>query len=380
MKPSWKRWIFGIILPVVLIVLLYVLQLILTNFPSAGEAYAKGPFLVFSFLPAKISNLVPISLSEVFVVTLVLSSPLLIAWLIIRIRRALKEKRGKKYFFNVGRAAAWALFGIYFLFMLLHGFNYTRYSLDDKLGFGQRQYTVEEIKEVYIWVINGLNESRSACEEDENGVVTYPGGVTAFLNDVEDLYEEAAKDFPMIKGNPARPKSVMLSHYWSYTDIVGLYFPFFAEANVNTDLPLVCQFYNACHELSHLHGYAVENDANLAALLICLNSDCPQLRYAGFREAFDLIWEDLWIAFNDDMEGFAEFVQSQYLVDGYFRDSDAIDAYWESIEPPQIIETISDATNDTYLKINQQKEGVKSYNMPTSTVADYYFTYVYGRS
>ena len=64
---------------------------------------------------------------------------------------------------------------------------------------------------------------------------------------MEDLYEEAAKDFPMIKGNPARPKSVMLSHYWSYTDIVGLYFPFFAEANVNTDLPLVCQFYNACH-------------------------------------------------------------------------------------------------------------------------------------
>ena len=80
------------------------------------------------------------------------------------------------------------------------------------------------------------------------------------------------------------------------------------------------------------------------------------------------------------MEGFTEFVQSQYLVDGYFRDSDAIDAYWESIEPPQIIETISDATNDTYLKINQQKEGVKSYNMPTSTVADYYFTYVCGRS
>ena len=116
MKPSWKRWIFGIILPVVLIALLYVLQLVLTNFPSAGEAYAEGPFLVFSFLPAKISNLVPISLSEVFVVTLVLSSPLLIAWLIIRIRRALKEKRGKKYFFNVGRAAAWALFGIYFLF------------------------------------------------------------------------------------------------------------------------------------------------------------------------------------------------------------------------------------------------------------------------
>ncbi len=380
MKSSWKRWIFGILLPIFLIVLLYVLQLIFTQFPSAGEAYAKGPFLVFSFLPAKISSLVPISLTEVFVVTLVFSSPILIAWIVIRIRRAIKEKRGKKYFFNVGRVSAWAMAGIYLLFMLLHGINYTRYSLDDKLGFGKRQYSLEELKEVYIWVINGLNESRSACQEDENGVVTYPGGTSAFLHDVEDLYEEAAKDFSMIKGNSTRPKSVMLSHYWSYTDIVGMYFPFFAEANVNTDVPLVSQFYNACHELSHVHGYAVENDANLAALLICLNSDCPQLRYAGYREAFDLIWVDLRIAFNNDSEGFAEFVQSQYLVAGYFRDSDAIDVYWDSIKPPKIVENISNATNDTFLKINQQEEGVKSYNMPTSTVADYYFTYIYGKS
>ena len=378
MKVSWKRWIFGIILPVALIVFLYVLQLILTKIPSAGEAYAKGPFLVFSFLPAKISSLVPISLTEVFVVTLVLSSPILIAWLVIRIRRALKAKRGKKYFFNVGRVTAWTLFGIYLWFMLLHGINYTRYSLDDELGFGKRQYTIEELQEVYEWVIYGLDVTRSVCPEDENGVLTYPGGSKAFLNDMEDLYEDAAKDFPMIKGNSARPKSVMLSHYWSYTDIVGLYFPFFAEANVNTDVPFVSQIYNACHEMSHLHGYAVENDANLAALLIALNSDCPQLQYAGFREAFDLIWTDLWIAYNGDREGFSEFVQSFYLVDGYFRDSEAIEKYWDSINPPEIVEQISNATNDAYLKANQQKEGVKSYNMPTSTIADYYFTCVKG--
>ena len=75
-----------------------------------------------------------------------------------------------------------------------------------------------------------------------------------------------------------------------------------------------------------------------------------------------------------------EFLQTQYLVEEYFTDTDAIYAYWDSIDPPKIVEEISDATNDTYLKANQQKDGVKSYNMPTSTVADYYFTYVKGRS
>ena len=380
MKPSWKRWFFGVILPVLLIFLIYILQTILIHFPEAGEAYAKHAFVVLSFLPAKISSLVPISLSEVFVVTLVLSSPILLAWLIIRIRRAVKNKRGKKCFFNIGRAAAWTVLGIYFLFMLLQGMNYTRYSLDDELGFGRRNYTVEELQEVYAWVISGLNESRSSCAEDEKGVVSYPGGKYAFLSDMEDLYEQSAKKFSQIRGNSARPKPVMLSHYWSYTYIVGLYFPFFAEPNINVDVPFVEMMYNTCHEMSHLHGYAVENDANLAGLLIALSSDCPELRYSGYYEAVELIIKDLVLAYNKDNDGLSKFLSQYPVVDGYFRDYNADKAYWLAIDPPEIVEKVSNATNDAYLKINQQKEGVKSYNMPTSIVADYYFIYVKGET
>lgn len=376
MKGSWKRWFFGIILPVALILFLYILQKILMHFPSVGEAYAKSIFIVVSFLPAKISSLVPISLSEVFVITLILSSPILLAWWVIRIVRAVKAKRGKAYFFNFGRVAAWTLFGIYFLFMLLHGINYTRYSLDEKLGFGERTYSVDELKEVYAWVVSGLNESREKCPEDENGVVTYPGGSHAFLSDLSGLYEDAAEKIPQIRGNSARPKPVALSHYWSYTYIVGLYFPFFAEPNINVDVPYPELFYNACHEMSHLHGYAVENDANLAGLLIALSSDCPQLQYCGYCEAMDLILLDISIAFNTDKDGLNTFLSQYPLTGGYFRDMEASVTYWESIDPPKIVEDVSNATNDVYLKANQQKEGTKSYNMPTSTVADYYFTFV----
>lgn len=378
LKKNWKRWLFGIALPLLLILLLFILQAILMNFPGVGEWYARNAFVFFSFLPAKISSLFPISLAEVFVVTLIFSTPILIAWFVIRIHRAVKAKRGKKYFFNVGRVAAWTLFGIYFLFMLLHGMNYTRYSLDEELGFGRRQYTVEELQEVYAWVIDGLNESRSKCEEDEHGVVTYPGGKYAFLNDMQDLYEESAKKFPEIRGNSARPKPVFLSHYWSYTYIVGLYFPLFAEPNINVDVPFVEMAYNACHEMSHLHGYAVENDANLAGLMVALSSDCPQLRYCGYYEAVGLIIKDLQIAYNNDRESLSEFLSHYSVVDGYFRDFNNGVDYWDSIDPPKIVEDVSNAANDAYLKANKQKEGVKSYNMPTSTLADYYFTYVKG--
>ena len=90
-RPLRRRWFFRIVLPICLILSLYVLQRILIHFPAVGETYAKTGFIFFSFIPAKISSLVPISLSEVFIITLALSSPILIAWMIIRSRRACKQ-------------------------------------------------------------------------------------------------------------------------------------------------------------------------------------------------------------------------------------------------------------------------------------------------
>lgn len=371
-----KKWGFGIVLPLILIVVTFLIQKILVAHPSIGEAYARGPYRVISFLPAKFFSLVPISITEIFLVSLVLTSPFLLAWLVVRIVRAIKEKRGKKYFFLAGRITAWVLFSIYALFMLMYGINFTRYPLEESLGFGKRNYTVDELKEVYVWVVDNMNAARLACEEDENGVVTYPGGYTAFLHDMKDLYEESAKNIPQIVGNSGVPKRVALSHYWSYTDIVGMYFPFFAEPNVNVDVCMSEAFFTACHEMSHLHGYAVENDANFAAMLIGMNSSCPQLRYAGFAWAFNLIYMDLAIAFNDDAEGFDAFISEHPITDGYYRDGQAEHEYWISIEPPQIVTEMSSASNDTFLKINQQEDGEASYQMPTSNVADYYYTHV----
>ena len=171
-KQFLKKWGIGIILPILLIILLYVIQSILVHFPNVCEGYSKTVFGVLSFLPVKLSSIVPISLTEVFVVSLVFSAPFLIAWLVIRIVRACKKKEGKKFFFRNGRILAWSVAVIYLLFMLLHGMNYTRCSLDDELGFGVNHYSVEEVKEAFVWVVDELNACRMNCPEDEAGVLT----------------------------------------------------------------------------------------------------------------------------------------------------------------------------------------------------------------
>ena len=182
-----KKWLIGVLLPVALILIIFLFQKILVSHPAIGEAYAKGLFRVVSFIPAKLSSLVPISLTEITIVSLVLSAPLIIAWLIIRAVRAHREKRSKVFYFKLVRFLAWLAFAIYATYMLLYGINFTRYPLEESLGFGQRQYTVDELCEVYAWVVDNLNEARLACEEDERGVVTYPGGYNALLKDLQDL-------------------------------------------------------------------------------------------------------------------------------------------------------------------------------------------------
>ena len=371
-----KKWGIGIFLPILIIIFLYLLQTILVHFPSIGEGYCRTVFVWVSFLPVTVTSLFPVSLSEIVVISGVFCAPLLLALWVIHLVRAVKNKGGKRFFFRSGRIVAWVLCGLYFIFMLFHGLNYTRYSLDEKLGFGQKKYTIEEIQEAYIWVVTELNCARENCPEDENGVLTYPGGYEASLSDIKDLYEESAVHFPQIKGNTARPKPVAVSHYWSYTNIVGMYFPFLAESNINVDVPFPALPSTVCHELSHLHGYAVENDADLAGMLIGLYSSCPQVRYGGLCDALDLVWSDLLTAYNKDTKGFEEFVGQYPICDGYFRDQEAMSKYWEGINPPKIVEKASEKANDTFLKINQQEEGVNSYAMPTSTVADFYFLYV----
>lgn len=376
LKKTLLRFGVGILLPILLIVLLYVLQGILVSHPSIGEAYVRGPRKWLTFLPSKIVNLVPVSLTEIRNVSLALTSPFLIAWFIVRMVRAIKNKKGKKFFFRSSRILAWGLFILYAWFMAFHGFNYTRRTLNDSLGFGQKTYTWEELAEAYLWVICEINNTRPLCCEDENGVATYPGGLNQFFNDCMDYYEESTKTFPILSGNIGRPKPVALSHYWSYTNIVGMFDPFFAECNINKDTPYVEVCNSAFHEMSHLSGYAVENNAELASMLLRLECKTPEIRYTGLYDALPLIESDLLLSLNNNKSVIRQILDQVPLCEGYWRDVDDYIKYWDTINPPPIVEEVSNAVNDSFLKANQQKEGVQTYSMMPSVVADYYYTYV----
>ena len=72
--------------------------------------------------------------------------------------------------------------------------------------------------------------------------------------------------------------------------------------------------------------------------------------------------------YAEDYEAFLTLYQ-QYDA-GVRRDFDYNNWYWQQFEGP--VAEVSDAINDTYLKINHQSDGVKSYGrMVDLLLADY---------
>ena len=73
---------------------------------------------------------------------------------------------------------------------------------------------------------------REGLPEDEDGVL--------FISSYRDLFRDShlgwdkvGEIYPALKSSirPV-PKNVLLSHYWSYTHIVGMYMPLFVEVDV----------------------------------------------------------------------------------------------------------------------------------------------------
>ncbi len=273
------------------------------------------------------------------------------------------------------------------IFQAMHGFNYKRTHVYKALDMTEEELSYEDYCNALRWAYIGMIEARSHLGEDYNGVAhmqeSFENSATYACSLIDAFSEKY--DVPLSK-NYVRAKPVSMSHYWSYTHIVGMYDPFLDEVNVNTDYMSIIEFpVTLCHELCHAKGYASETDCNTLAILACCSSSRADFRYAGYYEIF---W-NLYHVADEIAEATGEVVP-QYPataeMDPVYRDMRASVIYWRQIdnEVDQIkqklgidIAETSDMVNDTFLKTNGES-GVESYNVPDSVYVRFYITYVEG--
>lgn len=350
-----------------------------------ADKYSREIFPLLASVPQRLSSLTDISLSEYALLILCgLAVPLLIVWIVILIKKLLTRGAGK-YLYKSFRNILAVCMVLLILFEMFHGINYRRTTARAMLGLGTGKLTLDDYCEAFEWAYEGMIKARSELKEDENGVAV----MSSDFSDIADYSSRIVDSFCASYGiapyaGYAKPKSVRLSHYWSWTYIVGMYNPVFGEVNVNTDyldtteIPL-----NVCHELCHSKGFANETDCNLLGTMACVTSDRADFRYCGYFNVYVNLLAV--IQYNIKTFGFEYdmHVQDEAMIP-VIRDLQASSEYWRSIDKEVKdfeertginITKQASAANDKYLQSNGEKEGEKTYQVPQNEYVDFYLMY-----
>ena len=282
------------------------------------------------------------------------------------------KKGYRKYAFFL-----YQVFGIVCVVMTLNCFLlyqaspiYTRFEIG---GSADKEYGPEEIAMLRDYVVVNANALAPVFERDENGYLLY---------EEEDMSAKAREEmerlgekFENLKGYYPEPKKLFLSGFYSQQYIMGYYFPFSMEANYNGQMYITNVPVTMCHELSHLKGFILEDEANFIGYLACADSEDPLFRYSAYLSVIGYLDRDFIKAIGEDEEIYRSHprILDQVAEDKKFLTSKA----WEQVEKKAVLktETVKQAADtflETTLTLNGVEDGTVSYSRVVKLLLQYY--------
>ena len=242
------------------------------------------------------------------------------------------------------------------------GINYRCTLFSTTYGFSREAYSTERLKAVCLRLTDDVIRDRKLVNRDSEGVMLPDGDYEAkAVKEMKDL----AKAYPRLDVDYPMPKSPLVPAILSVQHVRGVYSPFTIEAIYNSDMTGYNLPFTICHELSHLSGFMNESEANFIAWLACRESDDASFRYSGNLTA--------WIYCTNRLAGvdrdrYLELRNS--LPKEVITDLEANSRFWSKY--PEEIGEIHDKVNDSYLKVNGQEEGVRTYGRMVDLIVNFY--------
>jgi hypothetical protein len=234
----------------------------------------------------------------------------------------------------------------YLWFLAAWGLNYQRTPVDVRVGLDRKRATPERLSAFAIDTVEDLNHLRPIAHAQ-------PWPDRAAL--VETLRPAFRAVLPRLGVGPdvvaGVPKWSVMQPYFRWAGIDGVTSPFVPEVVLNHDLLPMEWPFTLAHEWGHLAGLAHEAEASYAGWLICKNST-DQTRYSAALWAFGHVF-----AASPREQ---QLVLSSRLGEGPRRDLHAI--AMRTSQRVQVVQRVSWATYDRYLKSNRVSEGLASYD------------------
>lgn len=252
---------------------------------------------------------------------------------------------------------------VYAGFCLLWGAFFYGEDFTEKAGLDDGEISVAQLETVTKYFAARLNEYSQLVERDEDGL--YCADRAAILDRSDEVFANIEHEYPCLEGPAIKAKAVHFSHILSYFDFTGFFFPFTAEANVNTDFPPSLFASTVAHELSHQRGVAKEQEANFVAVAASLAYGDVDYCYSACLLAYIHLGNALYSADYDKWLPVYESLDENVL-----KDLAANNAYWKQFETP--VQTVSNTVYEGFLYSYDQKLGLKSYGACVDLLVNYY--------
>lgn len=374
-KRHGSRYLMAV--GIFLLVFTALLQVCARTLPDFGTWYAHHiyPWIVDSV--GRVTGVFPFSVVELglygLILLLVLDVGRLIAAAIHAFRRraAAETLSGDpgtggrpgtaKILAAIGSRWLFIIGALLFLYTASCGINYYASSFSSYAGLEDGTYTVEELDALCSDLVEKVNESV------KTGRQSYRENRSTWRAESVKAMQAAGEMFPCLAGFYPKPKEVLFSKILSVQQLCGVYSPFTVEANFNGDMPDYNEPHTLCHELSHLKGFMREDEANFIGYLACISSENEAFRYSGYLTGW--VYAGNALA-RVDMRRYIELTNQ--LCWEARQDLDENSDFWNRYESK--VSEAATRMNDTYLKMNSQSEGVKSYGRMVDLMLSYFLT------
>jgi hypothetical protein len=273
-----------------------------------------------------------------------------------RTMSSFKEQTGRKLLKLIIFLSA-----LYLIFNILWGINYNRKGIASQLGLKMEKYSQEDLKQLNGMLLEKINLSKEALIRQKR---IYPNN-DSLISEVKKSYDHLAHQYPYLAYGHVSLKPSIWGWLGNYAGFSGYYNPFTGEAQLNTTMPRFLLPYTACHEVAHQIGYAKEMEANFVGYLAASASTDTLFHYSVYLDLFNYANRNL-----------------------YFTDSAAAGMYRKQLSPAVVadlkewiafsrrhrnpVEPIIRWGYGKFLRINQQPQGILSYDEVTGFLIAYY--------
>lgn len=350
--------------------------------------YIDHIFPVWLNTYARLTSALSISVGEIMLILAVGITAFGIGFFIYNLIRRGKYTTG---LLKYGRTYAWIVLVVGYVmtlncFILYHATGFAQKYMVKETGTmvvdmsdtavvevdtkGKSAYTKKNLATLRDYLVEQCNTLADQIDRDEQGTAVYSGDLIA---ESVHAMETMGQQYDRLSGYYVTPKYLKCSEFFSQQYIMGYYFPFSMEANINSVMYITNVAPTVCHELAHTKGFIFENDANMIGYLACIQSDDTFLQYCGYLSVLNYVNNDFYKSVNKSTYKKHVRISDRVADDNVFLTRED----WQAVEKTAVVKTstvkkVSNNFLNTNLKLNGVNEGIQQYNEVVNLLLDYY--------